>query len=104
MGQGMSWLTNEQLVWNDKRHLSPHTPSTHKIPATSDVPEHLKIDLWPEPNREDNVFGSKAVGEPPLMLAISVLGQSRMQLLRRRATRKRCSSQRRQPQKTCSGR
>jgi len=36
------------------------------------VPEHFKIALWPEPNREDNVFGSKAVGEPPLMLAISV--------------------------------
>ena len=36
------------------------------------MPEHFKIDLWPEPNREDNVFGSKAVGEPPFMLAISV--------------------------------
>jgi len=36
------------------------------------VPEHFKVDLWPEPNREDNVFGSKAVGEPPFMLAISV--------------------------------
>ncbi|OYU46771.1 MAG: hypothetical protein CFE44_00370, partial [Burkholderiales bacterium PBB4] len=37
-----------------------------------DVPEHFKVDLWPEPNVEDNVFGSKAVGEPPFMLAISV--------------------------------
>ena len=36
------------------------------------MPQHFKIALWPEPNREDNVFGSKAVGEPPLMLAISV--------------------------------
>ena len=36
------------------------------------MPEHFKVDLWPEPNREDNVFGSKAVGEPPFMLAISV--------------------------------
>ncbi|MEZ7848673.1 MAG: xanthine dehydrogenase molybdopterin binding subunit, partial [Polaromonas sp.] len=58
--------------WNDKGQLSTHAPSTYKIPATGDVPEHLKVALWPEANREDNVFGSKAVGEPPLMLAISV--------------------------------
>jgi xanthine dehydrogenase large subunit len=70
--QGMGWLTTEQLVWNDKGLLSTHAPSTYKIPATGDVPEHFKVDFWPEPNREDNVFGSKAVGEPPLMLAISV--------------------------------
>ena len=70
--QGMGWLTTEQLVWNDKGMLSTHAPSTYKIPATGDIPEHFKIDFWPEPNREDNVFGSKAVGEPPLMLAISV--------------------------------
>jgi xanthine dehydrogenase large subunit len=70
--QGLGWLTTEQLVWNDKGLLSTHAPSTYKIPATGDVPEHFKVDFWPEPNREDNVFGSKAVGEPPLMLAISV--------------------------------
>ena len=70
--QGMGWLTTEQLVWNDKGVLTTHAPSTYKIPATGDVPAHFRVDLWPEPNREDNVFGSKAVGEPPLMLAISV--------------------------------
>ena len=70
--QGMGWLTTEQLVWNDKGHLSTHAPSTYKIPATGDVPAHFKVDFWPEPNREDNVHGSKAVGEPPFMLAISV--------------------------------
>ena len=70
--QGMGWLTTEQLVWNDKGVLTTHAPSTYKIPTAGDVPEHFKIDLWPEPNREDNVFGSKAVGEPPFMLAISV--------------------------------
>jgi xanthine dehydrogenase large subunit len=70
--QGMGWLTTEQLVWNDKGYLSTHAPSTYKIPATGDVPAHFKVDLWPEANREDNVFGSKAVGEPPFMLAISV--------------------------------
>ena len=70
--QGMGWLTTEQLVWNTEGHLSTHAPSTYKIPTAGDVPEHFKVDLWPEPNREDNVFGSKAVGEPPFMLAISV--------------------------------
>ena len=70
--QGMGWLTTEQLVWNDKGRLATHAPSTYKIPATGDIPAHLKIDFWPEPNPEDNVFGSKAVGEPPFMLAISV--------------------------------
>jgi xanthine dehydrogenase large subunit len=70
--QGMGWLTTEQLVWNDKGVLTTHAPSTYKIPTAGDVPEHFRIDLWPEPNREDNVYGSKAVGEPPFMLAISV--------------------------------
>ncbi|RYF26997.1 MAG: xanthine dehydrogenase molybdopterin binding subunit [Comamonadaceae bacterium] len=70
--QGMGWLTTEQLVWNDKGHLATHAPSTYKIPATGDIPERLRVDLWHEPNREDNVGGSKAVGEPPFMLAISV--------------------------------
>jgi xanthine dehydrogenase large subunit len=71
--QGMGWLTTEQLVWNDQGHLATHAPSTYKIPATGDVPEHFKVELWHEANREDNVGGSKAVGEPPFMLAISVL-------------------------------
>ncbi|HSV47004.1 MAG TPA: xanthine dehydrogenase molybdopterin binding subunit [Ramlibacter sp.] len=70
--QGMGWLTTEQLVWNDKGMLTTHAPSTYKIPATGDIPAHFKIDLWHEANREDNVGGSKAVGEPPFMLAISV--------------------------------
>jgi xanthine dehydrogenase large subunit len=70
--QGMGWLTTEQLVWNGKGYLQTHAPSTYKIPATGDIPAHFKIDLWPEPNREDNVHGSKAVGEPPFMLGISV--------------------------------
>ncbi len=69
--QGVGWLTSEQLVWNERGHLATHAPSTYKIPATGDVPEHFKIALWPEANREDNVGGSKAVGEPPFMLGIS---------------------------------
>ncbi|WP_296926187.1 xanthine dehydrogenase molybdopterin binding subunit [Polaromonas sp.] len=70
--QGMGWLTTEQLLWNDKGLLTTHAPSTYKIPATGDIPEHFKVDLWHEANPEDNVGGSKAVGEPPFMLAISV--------------------------------
>jgi len=70
--QGMGWLTTEQLVWNDQGTLATHAPSTYKIPATGDVPEHFRVEFWPEANREDNVGGSKAVGEPPFMLAISV--------------------------------
>jgi xanthine dehydrogenase large subunit len=69
--QGVGWLTTEQLVWNDKGHLATHAPSTYKIPTAGDVPAHFKVELWPEPNREDNVFATKAVGEPPFMLAIS---------------------------------
>jgi xanthine dehydrogenase large subunit len=70
--QGMGWLTTEELVWNDKGLLTTHAPSTYKIPTAGDVPEHFQVELWDAPNTEDNVGGSKAVGEPPFMLAISV--------------------------------
>jgi xanthine dehydrogenase large subunit len=70
--QGVGWLTTEQLVWDAEGRLATHAPSTYKIPATGDVPEHFRIELWHEANREDNVGGSKAVGEPPFMLGISV--------------------------------
>ena len=70
--QGMGWLTTEQLVWNSGGKLTTHAPSTYKIPATGCIPAHFNVALWHEPNPEDNVFGSKAVGEPPFMLAISV--------------------------------
>jgi len=59
-------------VWNDKGFLATHAPSTYKIPATGDIPAHFQVDFWPERNPEENVGGSKAVGEPPFMLAISV--------------------------------
>lgn len=70
--QGMGWLTTEQLVWSQKGDLLTHAPSTYKIPTIGDMPAHFKVDLWHEANREDNVGGSKAVGEPPLMLGLSV--------------------------------
>jgi xanthine dehydrogenase large subunit len=70
--QGMGWLTTEQLAWNDAGSLTTHAPSTYKIPTAGDVPAHFKVQLWDAVNPEDNVGGSKAVGEPPFMLAISV--------------------------------
>ncbi|EGI75325.1 xanthine dehydrogenase molybdopterin binding subunit [Hylemonella gracilis] len=70
--QGMGWLTSEELVWDQSGKLATHAPSTYKIPATGDLPPRWRVDFWPEANREDNVHGSKAVGEPPFMLAISV--------------------------------
>jgi xanthine dehydrogenase large subunit len=70
--QGMGWLTTEELVWAANGRLSTHAGSTYKIPTAFDVPAHFNVSFWPEPNREDNVYGSKAVGEPPFMLAIAV--------------------------------
>lgn len=71
--QGMGWLTTEALHWDEHGHLRTHAPSTYKIPAVHDLPPRWRVTAWDKPNREDNVFGSKAVGEPPLMLAVSVL-------------------------------
>nr|HRL67276.1 molybdopterin-dependent oxidoreductase [Ottowia sp.] len=70
--QGMGWLTTEELVWDDKGQLTTKAPSTYKIPTGADLPPHFNVHLWPEPNDEDTIFRSKAVGEPPFMLAISV--------------------------------
>ena len=69
--QGMGWLTTEELVFHTDGRLLTHAPSTYKIPCASDVPEHFQIALWDGANREDTIYRSKAVGEPPLMLAIS---------------------------------
>ena len=71
--QGMGWLTTEQLWWNDAGRLMTHAPSTYKIPVAGDVPEAFHVEIWRSgANAEDSIFRSKAVGEPPLMLAISV--------------------------------
>jgi xanthine dehydrogenase large subunit len=70
--QGMGWLTAEELWWDDRGRLRTHAPSTYKIPTARDVPEAFNVDLVADrPNREDAIHRSKAVGEPPLMLAIS---------------------------------
>ncbi len=71
--QGMGWLTMEELFWNAQGHLKTHAPSTYKIPGSRDVPPDFRVHLLDNaPNRKETVFRSKAVGEPPLMLAISV--------------------------------
>lgn len=72
--QGMGWLTTEELVFDEKGRLRTHAPSTYKIPCASDRPEVLNIELMQGAiNRENTIHRSKAVGEPPFMLAISVL-------------------------------
>jgi xanthine dehydrogenase large subunit len=70
--QGMGWLTSEELVFDDKGRLLTHAPSTYKIPCASDVPADFRVALFEGANREETIYRSKAVGEPPLMLAISV--------------------------------
>ena len=69
--QGAGWLTTEELVWDDAGRLRTHAPSTYKIPASSDRPDIFNVALWDAPNREETVYRSKAVGEPPFMLGIS---------------------------------
>ncbi|MBU1806444.1 MAG: xanthine dehydrogenase molybdopterin binding subunit [Gammaproteobacteria bacterium] len=71
--QGMGWLTMEELVWNDKGKLMTNGPASYKIPAVADMPLDLRVKLVENrKNPEDTVFHSKAVGEPPFMLGISV--------------------------------
>ncbi len=70
--QGMGWVTTEELWWDDAGRLRTHAPSTYKIPCASDRPDVMNIQLWEKGmNRELTIKRSKAVGEPPLMLAIS---------------------------------
>ena len=71
--QGMGWLTTEELCWNERGELTTHAPSTYKIPTASDVPADFRVRIFDDGhNREHVVARSKAVGEPPLMLGISV--------------------------------
>ena len=71
--QGMGWLTTEELVFDAEGRLRTHAPSTYKIPCASDVPADFRVRLFESRgNKEDTIYRSKAVGEPPLMLGISV--------------------------------
>ncbi|WP_136246547.1 xanthine dehydrogenase molybdopterin binding subunit [Halomonas borealis] len=71
--QGMGWLTSEELVWNEAGRLVSDGPATYKIPAFGDLPETFNVELLQgHPNSQASIYRSKAVGEPPFMLAISV--------------------------------
>lgn len=71
--QGAGWLTSEELVWNDKGRLMTTGPASYKIPAIADMPIDFRVTLVENrKNPEDTVFHSKAVGEPPFMLGVSV--------------------------------
>jgi xanthine dehydrogenase large subunit len=70
--QGVGWLTSEELWWNDRGELGTHSPSTYKIPTCSDLAPDFRVEMMQSnPNKEDTIYRSKAVGEPPLMLALS---------------------------------
>ena len=71
--QGLGWLTMEELWWDQDGVLRTHGPSTYKIPGSRDVPPEFNVHVLPgSPNREPTIYRSKAIGEPPLMLSISV--------------------------------
>jgi xanthine dehydrogenase large subunit len=70
--QGLGWLTSEELWWDDRGALATHAPSTYKIPTCSDLAPDFRVELMQSvPNSADTIYRSKAVGEPPLMLALS---------------------------------
>ena len=70
--QGAGWLTNEELVWDSHGQLLTHSPDTYKIPAIGDTPELFNVAFLSQATQANVIHGSKAVGEPPLMLALSV--------------------------------
>lgn len=70
--QGMGWVTTENLVYNDQGLLLSHAPSTYKIPSVHDTPRVFNVELFENEENYANVRGTKAVGEPPLLLSLSV--------------------------------
>lgn len=70
--QGMGWMTMEELVWDRQGRLRTDAPSTYKIPTIGEIPEHFQVHLLERAAQEGVIYGSKAVGEPPFMLAMSV--------------------------------
>jgi len=70
--QGVGWLTLEELLWDDQGRVATDSASTYKLPSWSEVPEVFEVNLLERATQSSVVLGSKAVGEPPLMLAISV--------------------------------
>jgi len=70
--QGMGWLTAEELKWDTEGLLLTHSPDTYKIPSFGDAPREFHVNFLERATQPGVIYGSKAVGEPPLMLAISV--------------------------------
>ena len=70
--QGMGWLTMEELVWDAQGRLKTFAPSTYKIPTIKEIPKNFNVYLLKKAAQDGVIYGSKAVGEPPFMLAISV--------------------------------
>jgi xanthine dehydrogenase molybdopterin binding subunit/xanthine dehydrogenase small subunit len=70
--QGMGWLTTEELKWDDQGRLLTHSPDTYKVPTVGDMPMVFNVTLLKNAAQKGVIYGSKAVGEPPFMLAISV--------------------------------
>jgi len=70
--QGMGWVTTEELVYSAKGALLSCSPTTYKIPAITDVPEQFTVRFLDNPHNDVSLYRSKAVGEPPLLLGISV--------------------------------
>jgi xanthine dehydrogenase molybdopterin binding subunit/xanthine dehydrogenase small subunit len=70
--QGMGWLTIEELKWDDVGRLLTHSPDTYKVPSAGDTPIVFNVNFFKGKAEKNIIYGSKAVGEPPLMLAISV--------------------------------
>lgn len=70
--QGMGWMTSEELVWRSDGFLATHAPQTYKIPTSRDTPTNFNVSFFANENKEDTIHRSKAIGEPPLKLALSV--------------------------------
>jgi xanthine dehydrogenase large subunit len=70
--QGMGWVTTEELRYSEKGELLSYSPTTYKVPNVTDLPTIFKLDFLDNPDNVVNLYGSKAVGEPPLLLAVSV--------------------------------
>jgi xanthine dehydrogenase large subunit len=70
--QGMGWVTTEELVYGPKGNLWSCSPTTYKIPAITDVPKIFNVRFLDNPNNDVSLYRSKAVGEPPLLLGVSV--------------------------------
>lgn len=69
--QGLGWVTTENLFYNEQGFLLSHAPSTYKIPNIQDTPRIFNVELLANDENYANVRGTKAVGEPPLLLALS---------------------------------